>query len=57
MANKNRAGNMFNNWKKREERIIERIEKREKNGENAENVDGVYNKYRLSSDGAKVWSF
>lgn len=56
MANKNRAGNSFNNWKKYETKIVDRIDKREKNGKNMENVDDVYNNYKLAPNGARVWS-
>ena len=57
MANKNRTGNLFNNWKKQESHLINQLEKRDENRNNAENVDPVYNKYEVSSDGSKVWSF
>jgi len=57
MANKNRAGNAFMNWKKREDRLIEKISDRDKKSQNLENVDYTYNNYKMSEDGSKVWSF
>jgi len=57
MASKNWTGNVYRKWKEHESRFIDKLTKRDKKGENAENVDHVYNKYKLSSDGSKVWSF
>jgi len=57
MANKNRAGNAFMNWKKCEDRLIEKISDRDKKSQNLENVDYTYNNYKMSEDGSKVWSF
>lgn len=57
MANKNNAGNRFNNFKVVEKRLVEKIDRREESGKNRENVDSAYNNYSVNKNGAKVWSF
>ncbi len=54
---KNYEGTRFVNFKSRENRLIKKIDKRDRDGSNRENTDNVYNNYRRTEDGAKVWSF
>jgi hypothetical protein len=55
MANKNTAGRLFVNTMKRIDRIHREIDKRARNGKY--NEDDTHNKYTLTQNGERVWSF
>jgi hypothetical protein len=55
MANKNTAGRLFVNTLKRIDRIHREIDNRAGNGKF--NEDDTHNKFTLTMDGDRVWSF
>jgi len=57
MANKNHAGAQYMRTLAKENRLVDEIDKREAKGTNRENTDSTYNKYKLTPNGERVWSF
>ena len=57
MANKNKLGASFVRHLKRQERLIAKIDDRERKGKNRENTDHVFNQYRYTDKGERVWTF
>ena len=55
MTNKNTAGRLFASTMKRIDRLHKEIDKRARNGRY--NEDDARNKFTLTRDGDRVWSF
>ena len=56
MANKNKTGHILVRKTRHEERLVREIDKRAKRGERT-NYDHTMQRYNLTRDGDRVWSF
>ena len=57
MANKNTNGTLFDRFKDREQRLVNKLDTRTNNGDDSENVDPTWQNHALTVDGERVWSF